>query len=103
MEFAFDLSYLGWAAILVVALAFGLIAQFVGETRTGYEWLADAIAFAIGAVVASEFVTAWQSVEPMWEGVALIPALVGGLVLGLIVEIGTRMLTGGHYTHPASV
>jgi uncharacterized membrane protein YeaQ/YmgE (transglycosylase-associated protein family) len=104
MEFAFDLTYLGWAAILVAALAFGLIAQFVGETRTGYEWLADGIAFAIGAIFASEFVTAWQTIDPVWEGVALVPAVAGGLVLGLIVEVATRMLTGGHYTHhPAAV
>ena len=104
MEFAVDLTYLGWAALFVAALVFGLIAPFVGETRTGYEWLVDAIAFAIGAIFASEFITAWRTVEPVWEGVALVPALVGGLVVGLVVEVVTRLSTGGHYTHrPVSV
>jgi hypothetical protein len=30
-----------------------IVAQFIGEARTGYEWLIDGIAAAIGAVVAS--------------------------------------------------
>jgi uncharacterized membrane protein YeaQ/YmgE (transglycosylase-associated protein family) len=104
MEFAIDLTLLGWAAVVVAALAFGLIAQFVGEARLGYEWLADAVAFAIGAVVASEFVVSLQTVEPVWEGIALLPALIGGLALGVIVEMVTRRATGGTYTgHPASI
>jgi uncharacterized membrane protein YeaQ/YmgE (transglycosylase-associated protein family) len=98
MEFAFDLTYLGWALVVIASLAFGLIAQFVGDAHTRLEWLADAIAFAVGAIVASEFIVAWQTFEPVWEGVALVPALIGGLVLGVIVEFVTRRATGGTYT-----
>jgi uncharacterized membrane protein YeaQ/YmgE (transglycosylase-associated protein family) len=104
MEFAIDFTLLGWAAVVVAGLAFGLIAQFLGDARTGVEWLADAVAFAIGAIVASEFIVALQTVEPAWEGVALLPALIGGLAVGVIVEIVTRRVTGGTYTgHPASI
>jgi len=38
---------------------------------------------------------------PVVDGLALVPALVGGLVVGLAVEIATRYFTGGHYTHGA--
>lgn len=103
MEFALDMGFGAWTVLIVAAVIFGGIAQFVGETRAGYEWLVDAIAFAIGAIVASEFVIAWQTFEPVWDGLALVPALAGGLVVGLVVELVTRRVTGGTYTgHPAS-
>ena len=37
MEFAITLGIVGWIVLVVGALAFGVIAQFVGETRTGFE------------------------------------------------------------------
>lgn len=98
MEFAITLGFIGWIALIVGALAFGVIAQLVGETRSGFEWLGDAIGFGIGALVASEFIVAFQTVEPIWDGLALVPALIGGLVLGVVVEVATRYLTGGTYS-----
>ena len=102
MELVITLGMVGWAILVVGALAFGVIAQFVGETRTGYEWLVDAIAAGIGALVASEFIVAWQVLGPVVDGLALVPALAGGLVVGLIVEVATRLVTGGRYTHAAT-
>jgi hypothetical protein len=33
-----------------------------------------------------------------------VPALIGGLVVGLVIEVVTRFMTGGTYTgHPMSV
>ena len=104
MEFGIELGVGGGILIGLAALAFGVVAQFIGETRTGYEWLVDGIAFAIGAVFASEFITAWRAFEPVWDGVALAPALIGGLVVGVVVEVATRMITGGTYSgRPMSV
>ena len=98
MELAIVLGVGGWLVLLAGALLFGVIAQFVGDVRTGYEWLADFIAAALGAVIASEFIISLRTFEPVWDGLALVPALIGGLVLGIVVEIATRYLTGGHYT-----
>lgn len=98
MEFAISLGLGGWIVLIVGALVFGVVAQFVGETRTGYEWLVDAIAAGIGALVASEFIVAWQAYGPVFDGLAIVPALIGGLVLGLVVEITTRFVTGGTYS-----
>jgi uncharacterized membrane protein YeaQ/YmgE (transglycosylase-associated protein family) len=97
MEFTIALGILGWMALLVGALVFGVLAQFIGEARTGYEWLIDAIAAGFGALVASEFIVAWQAFQPAWDGLALVPALIGGLVVGIVVELATRYLTGGTY------
>ena len=100
MEFSIQLGWIAWAIVIGAGLVFGVIAQFVGETRTGYEWLVDAIAVVLGAVVASEFIVGWRAVEPVYDGLALIPALTGGIVLGLIVEVVTRFSTGGRYASP---
>ncbi|MET1231274.1 MAG: hypothetical protein ABWY52_00315 [Candidatus Limnocylindrales bacterium] len=103
MELAIDLGIGGWVLLIAGALVFGVVAQFVGETRTGFEWLIDAIGAGIGALVASEFIVAWQAFEPVWDGLAIVPALIGGLVLGMIVEVVTRYTTGGTYAgHPTA-
>ena len=98
MEFAIGLGLGGWVILIVGALAFGVIAQFVGEARAGYDRLIDAIAAGIGALFASEFIVAWRTFEPTWDGLALLPALLGGIVVGLVVEVATRYLTGGTYS-----
>jgi hypothetical protein len=101
MELTITLGLGGWAILVAGSLIFGGIAQLIGETRTGYEWLVDAFGAAIGALVASEFIIAWQALGPVVDGLAIVPALIGGLVVGLVVEIATRLVTGGHYTHGA--
>jgi uncharacterized membrane protein YeaQ/YmgE (transglycosylase-associated protein family) len=98
MELAVALGFGGWLVIVAGALLFGVIAQFIGEARTGFEWLVDAIAAGLGAVIASEFIISARTFEPVWEGLAIVPALIGGLVLGIVVELATRYLTGGRYT-----
>ena len=102
MEWTIALGLGGWIVLVAGALIFGAAMQLIGETRTGFEWLADAIAAGVGALVASEFITAFRDTGPVFDGLALVPALVGGLVVGLIVEFATRFLTGGSYFHAAS-
>lgn len=98
MDVTITLGYGAWILLVVAAVAFGLIAQYIGETRTGFEWLVDAVAFFVGAVVASEFIIDFRTIEPVWDQLALVPALGGGLVVGIIVEVVTRLTTGGSYT-----
>jgi uncharacterized membrane protein YeaQ/YmgE (transglycosylase-associated protein family) len=98
MEFAIALGLGGWVVLIVGALIFGVAAQFVGETRTGYEWLVDSIAAGLGALIASEFIVGMRTVQPVWDGLALVPALIGALALGLVVEVATRFMTGGTYS-----
>ncbi|MFL5726778.1 MAG: hypothetical protein ACJ765_02415 [Chloroflexota bacterium] len=101
MELVISLGLGGWIILVVGALIFGAAAQLIGETRTGFEWAVDAVAAGIGALIASEFIVAWQAFGPVFDGLALVPALIGGLALGLVAELVTRFATGGHYTHGA--
>lgn len=98
MELAISLGIGGWFVLIAGALLFGVLAQFVGETKTGYEWVVDGIAAALGAVIASELIISLRTFEPVWDGLAIVPAVIGGLALGIVVEIATRWLTGGRYT-----
>ena len=98
MEFVIAMGIGGAAVLIVGAVIFGVVAQFVGQTRTGYEWFVDAIGAGTGALVASEFIVGWQAIAPVFDGLALLPALIGGLVVGLVVEVATRLLTGGTYS-----
>lgn len=98
MEFAITLGLAGWFLVIAGGVIFGLIAQYIGETRTGYEWLVDGVAAVLGAVIASEFIVSMRTFEPVYDGLAIVPAIVGGLVLGIVVEIATRYVTGGKYT-----
>jgi uncharacterized membrane protein YeaQ/YmgE (transglycosylase-associated protein family) len=98
MDLTITLGYGALILIAVAAVAFGVVAQYIGEAGTGFEWLVDAIAFGIGAVVASEFIVDLRAIEPVWDGLALAPAVVGGVILGVLVEVITRLITGGSYT-----
>lgn len=98
MVFAISLGLGGWLVLIAGALVIGGIAQFVGTPRAGFEWLATAIAALIGGLAASEFVVGWQTFEPIVDGLALVPALVGGVVVGGLVDVATRYLTGGTYS-----
>ena len=98
MELAISLGLGGWLLLSVGAIVFGVSAQSIGRAQTGVEWLVGAIAAGIGALVASEFIVAWRTLEPVGDGLALLPALVGGLVVGTVVEVVTRRLTGGTFS-----
>jgi hypothetical protein len=98
MDFSITLGIGGWLVLFAGALLFGVAAQFIGETRTGFEWLVDGVAAALGAVIASEFIISTRTFEPVWDGLAIVPALIGGLALGLVIELATRFMTGGRYT-----
>ena len=102
MELTFALGLGGWILLIVASLIFGGLAQMIGEVRTGVEWLVDAVAFGIGALIGSEFIVATQAYGPVWDGLALVPALVGGLIVGVIVELSTRYITHGSYAQHAT-
>jgi uncharacterized membrane protein YeaQ/YmgE (transglycosylase-associated protein family) len=101
MELSIALGVAGWLLLIVGAAIFGIVAQLIGDTQNGFEWVVDGIAAGVGAVVGSEFIVAWQATGPVVDGLAIVPALVGGLVVGTVVAIATRFLTGGRYTHGA--
>ena len=98
MDLSFDITPLGIVVLAVLAVIYALALTFVGDVRAGYEWVATSLATFIAAFVASEYL-AMQTFEPVWEGIALVPAIVAGLVVGFGVDLLTRYLSGGSLTH----
>jgi len=102
MEFTIGLELAGWAVLIVGAVVIGAALQMLGEPEWGYEWIVTAIAAGIGALVASEFIVGWRTFEPVFGGLATVPALLGGVVVGAMAAFATRQLTRGAYrTSPA--
>lgn len=102
MEFTFDVGLWGWLILIVGAVVLGIIAQLIGDARFGYEWILTGVGAFVGGFAASEFIVGWRTYEPVFDNLALIPALIGGLVVGIIVAVATRLLTGGTYLGEAT-
>lgn len=81
-----------WGAILMIAFAvvLGIVAQMYGEKHSTYEWLITGIAALIGAFVASEYLGAFSAFGPQFDGVALVPAVIGAVVVGVVADLFTR-------------
>lgn len=96
-----------WMGLLLLvggALILGVIAQFIGETRTGYEWLIAAIAALVGGWLGSEAFGTLSTTGPAVESLYLLPALIGGVVVGGVVDAVVRTMTGGSFVaHPRPI
>lgn len=103
MDFALDMSM--WAVILIIvaSVAYGVGLQLVGRASSGYEWLLTSVAAGIGAVVASEFIVGFRDWAPVFDGLALAPALIGGLLVGGVVAAAARFVAGGHHDAPQAI
>jgi len=103
MDFGFSMGLFGALALVAGAVVFGVLVQLLGTPSFGYEWVATAIAAFLGGFAASEFVVGFRSFDPLYEGLALVPAIIGGILLGGVVAIGARYLASDTYTtHPVS-
>jgi uncharacterized membrane protein YeaQ/YmgE (transglycosylase-associated protein family) len=99
MEFEITMTAAGWVVLiggaLIIGIVYQLIGQLVAEVHMPFEWVVTAIFAFLGGLVAGQFVTAWLTIEPVYEGLALVPALIGGLLAGGVAAIVTRLVTGG--------
>jgi uncharacterized membrane protein YeaQ/YmgE (transglycosylase-associated protein family) len=99
--FDWNVGMSGLAVILLIAgaLVLGAVPLFVGEPKTGYEWLVSAAAVLIGGWLGSEAFGSLSTFGPAFDGLYLVTALIGGIVLGVIADAAMRYATGGSYTH----
>jgi uncharacterized membrane protein YeaQ/YmgE (transglycosylase-associated protein family) len=101
------LDLLGWdvgmsllAAIVMVvgALVIGVVAQLIGEVTLGFQWAVTGLGALIGGYIGSESFGTYSTWGAEFDGLYIVPALIGAVVLGGIVDVVVRYLTSGHYT-----
>lgn len=85
-----------WAVILLLAGAVVLgtliqgLALAFGQRAIAYEWLMAAIGAAIGGFIASEWLGAASTWGPAVDGMFVLPALMGAIILGAVVDVVFR-------------
>jgi uncharacterized membrane protein YeaQ/YmgE (transglycosylase-associated protein family) len=81
-----------WAVFLLVAVAavIGIAAQVIGQAGSEYEWIVVAIGAGLGGFVASEWLGAASTWGPELDGMFILPALIGAIVVGAIVDLVFR-------------
>jgi hypothetical protein len=84
MELTFSIGILGWAALILGAGIIGIAWLFISQEASLAEALVVGVAAFIGGFVASEFVVGWRGWEPLLDGLAVLPAAIGGVVIGAI-------------------
>jgi uncharacterized membrane protein YeaQ/YmgE (transglycosylase-associated protein family) len=101
--FGWDVGMSAYAAILLVAgaIIFGVLAHFIGEVTTGWEGPVAAVAALIGGYIGSEALGTFSTWGYAFEGLYVLPALIGGVVLGFVVDAIVRYSTEGTYVRHA--
>ena len=101
------LDLIGWdvgmsllAAITLIAgaLLIGVLTLFVGDTRVGWEWATTAVAALVGGYLGSEALGSASTWGPAFEGLYVVPAIIGGLVFGVVADFVVRYWTAGSYS-----
>lgn len=98
--FGWDVGMGAFAAVLLVvgALVIGVVAQVIGEVRVGWEWAATGAGALVGGYLGSEALGGLSTWGLEFDGLFVLPALIGGLVVGFIVDALSRYTTEGSYT-----
>jgi|SRR5690348_2728059 len=81
-----------WAVLLLVAVAIviGIAAQVISQAGLELEWIVVAIGAGLGGFVASEWLGAASTWGPEVDGLFILPALIGAIVVGVIVDLVFR-------------
>ena len=90
-----DMGFGAFAIVIVAALILGVLVQMYLNPKSGYEWLIVGVAASVGAWLASEITwTQWftgiTDFGPQFDGLLVIPAVIGGLVIGAVPEFVAR-------------
>ena len=101
--FGWDVGMSTFAALLLVvgALLIGVIAQFIGDVNVSWEWAVIGIAALVGGYLGSEAFGSVRRGGPEIDGFFVLPALIGAVIVGGVVDVVVRMTTAGSYVHQA--
>jgi len=76
--------------VIVAGIVLGVVVQLTGVARSGYYGLVTGIAVVGGAIVAGQWLGSSSAWGPQFDGLYLLPALIGGVVLGAIANLAVR-------------
>ena len=101
--FGWDVGMSTLAAVLLVggAIVIGLSTYIVGDVAVGYEGLITGGAALVGGYLASEALGRLSTWGPVFEGLYVLPAVLGAVVVGGVVDALLRYATHGSYSHAA--
>lgn len=84
------MTLLSWVILLAVSAVLATAAQYLffrnARKKTDYDW----VYIAGGALLGGFTATVWYPVGPLVAGLYLLPALIGAVVLGAVVELVYR-------------
>lgn len=90
------MGILGWALLAGGAVVIGMVVPLIREVPGArHRSLLTAVAALVGALVVSQWL--YPTAEPVWEGLALWPALIGGLVVAIVADVVYALLSGGSW------
>ncbi len=91
------MGFLAFGSIVIVALIVGFAVQLMRQQPLDYEWLVVALSIGFGAYFVSETFVG----SPLFEGITdwgwqfdglyVIPAAIGALILAVIADLGVRL------------
>jgi hypothetical protein len=96
-----DVGMTAWAVIVLIAgaVVIGLVLQYIGDVTNGYEWSIAGLGAIVGGWLGSEALGSLSTWGPEWEGMFVLPALIGAVVVGFVVDLVVRYATGGSLVH----
>ena len=77
--------------VIVVGIILGIVAQLIGVARSGYDGLITGIGIVGGGIVAGQWLGGVSTWGPQIDGLFLLPALIGGIVLAVIADLVVRV------------
>ena len=80
------MGFTGFVIVLVGALLLGILHRVMHHTAPMSEWLAIAVAAAIGGFIGSEWLGVASKWGPQVNGLYLVPALIAGIIVSAIAE-----------------
>ena len=92
------------ALLFMAAIVIGAVVQNIGKSSFDYEWAVTAVAAFIGGWLGSEALGAASTWGPEWEGMYLVPAFIGAIVLAGLLSVALRYVSGGTQVgHPRPI
>lgn len=87
---------LAFFGLVVIGLVIGVAVQLLGKSTIRYEWLIVAVAISFGGYFASEsfpgsaVFAGIKDWGPAIDGLLVIPAATGAIILGIVADLGMR-------------